>query len=89
MFRLSKVDNFVIENDSGSGLFEVVLTTTYKKETNKGKVEKTHSVKTYDTDIDRAYSVLSRAMVSYFSSIKNIFEVGENVQDKSDEARTA
>jgi hypothetical protein len=90
MLKLTKTDNFTMFSEKdGEGLLEITLTTTYKKESDKGIVEETHSIKTYDVDIDRAYDVLSRAMSSYFLSIRNIFNGDENVDDKSNQISTA
>jgi len=90
MLKMTKLDKFTIVSEGeGDGLLEVTLTTTYKKETDKGNVEETHSVKTYDNDIDRAYDVLSRAMIAYFSGVKNLFNGDEDVHNKSSQATTA
>lgn len=89
MLKLSKDDNFSVVKIDESDMLEVILTTTYRKETDKGKIEETHSVKTYDVDIDRAYSVLSRAMTSYFAGIRDLFNGDDDVKDKGNEVSTA
>lgn len=90
MLKITKTDTHVISSKTdGSDVLEITLTTTYKKETEEGAVERTHSVKTFDTDIDRAYEVLTNAMSAYFYEIREIFNGESNVENKGSEISTA
>ena len=90
--KITKNDDLVATWSDRDEIWEIVLTTTYTEESEKiEKQTHSYSVKTFDTDFERALMILHEAVGNYFAeNIPKLFRKDKvDVSDKSNEVAQA